>query len=142
MFPSLKTYREFVYRASELSPHITRSTLIFYTIGTATAVVKGQIEFVGDVVLVVAEALSFAPGCRRIIRYGYEVWRGSEKLYWYDPQPHPNDPTLAATYPHHKHVPPDIKHYRIPAPGISFEHSNLPFLIQEIERELLTTGRA
>lgn len=112
MFPPLKTYREFVYRASELSPHITRSMLVFYTIGTATTVVTGQIEFVDNIVLVVAEALSFAPGHRRITRYGYEVWRGGEKLYWYDPQPHPNDPTLVATHPHHKHVPPDIKHPR------------------------------
>lgn len=27
--------------------------------------------------------------------YGYEVWRGEERLYWYDCQPHPTDPTLA-----------------------------------------------
>jgi len=53
---------------------------------------------------------------------------------WYDPQPHPNDPTLASTAPHHKHVPPDIKHHRIPAPGLSFGSPNLPLLIEEIER--------
>ena len=52
----------------------------------------------------------------------------------YDPQPHPNDPTLASTAPHHKHVPPDIKHHRIPAPGLSFDRPNLPLLIEEIER--------
>jgi len=51
--------------------------------------------------------------------------------------PHPNDPTLASTYPHHKHIPPDIKHNRIPAPGLSFTQPNLPFVIEEIERELL-----
>lgn len=56
-----------------------------------------------------------------------------EHFYWYDPQPHPDDPTLAANHPHHKHVPPDIKHNRIPAPGLSFEQPNLPFLIREIE---------
>jgi len=139
MFPPLKAYREFIYRVNELSPHIIRSTLVFYTIGKATAIVTGQIEFTGDIVLVVAEVLSFAPDHRRIIRYGYEVWRGSEKLYWYDSQPHPDDPTLAATHPHHKHVPPDIKHHRIPAPDLSFERPNLPFLIEEIERELLAT---
>ena len=128
MLPPLEAYREFIYRVDELSPHI---------IGTATAVVTGQIEFTGDVVLTIAEALSFAPDHRRITRYGYQVWRGSEKLYWYDPQPHPNGPTLAATHPHHKHVPPDIKHHRIPAPDLSFERPNLLFLIAEIERELL-----
>ena len=33
----------------------------------------------------------------------------------------------------YKHVPPDIKHNRIPAPGMSFIRPNLPALIQEIE---------
>ncbi len=51
-------------------------------------------------------------------------------------QPHPNDPTLASTLPHHKHVPPDIKHHRIPAPGLSFTKPNLPFLIEEIQAML------
>jgi hypothetical protein len=48
-----------------------------------------------------------------------------------------NDPTLAATHPHHKHVPPDIKHNRIPAPGLSFTLPNLPVLIDEIEQQFL-----
>lgn len=68
-----------------------------------------------------------------IISYGYEIYRGEERLYWYDDFPHPNDPTLASTMPHHKHIPPDIKHNRIPAPNINFAHPNLPWLIQEIE---------
>jgi len=68
-----------------------------------------------------------------IISYGYEVYRGEERLYWYDDFPHPNDPKLASTMPHHKHVPPDIKHNRIPAPSMSFERPNLAVLIQEIE---------
>ncbi len=42
------------------------------------------------------------------------------------------------THPHHKHIPPDIKHNRVPAPGLSFTQPNLPFLIEEIERELLS----
>jgi hypothetical protein len=65
--------------------------------------------------------------------YGYELWYGSEKIAWYDSQPHPDDPTLASTHPHHKHIPPDIKHNRIPAPNISFTHPNLPVLIREVE---------
>jgi hypothetical protein len=48
-------------------------------------------------------------------------------------QPHPNDPSLASTDPHHKHVPPNIKRNRIPAPQMSFTQPNLPALIQEIE---------
>jgi len=35
--------------------------------------------------------------------------------------------------PHHKHIPPDSKHNRIPAPGLSFTEANLPFLIREVE---------
>ena len=55
----------------------------------------------------------------------------------YTSWPHPNDPTLAATFPHHKHIPPDIKRHRIPAPDLSFTDPNLPTLIAEIERDLL-----
>lgn len=49
-----------------------------------------------------------------------------------------NDPSLASTDPHHKHVPPEIKRHRIPAPDLSFTRPNLPFLIEEIEHELLS----
>jgi len=62
-------------------------------------------------------------------------------LYWYDPQPHPDDPSLASTFPHHKHAPPQIRRNRTPAPGSSFEHPNLDFLVKEIERELLGSKR-
>lgn len=55
-------------------------------------------------------------------------------LCWYDPQEHPHDASLAASFPHHQHLPPDIKHHRIPAPRISFDHPNLPFLVAEVER--------
>ena len=41
-----------------------------------------------------------------------------------------NQPTEVG---HHKHVPPDIRHHRIPAPGMSFVVPNLPGLLREIE---------
>jgi hypothetical protein len=47
--------------------------------------------------------------------------------------PYPNDPALASTHPHHKHIPPDIKHNRIPAPNMNFTQPNLPALISDIE---------
>ncbi len=72
-----------------------------------------------------------------LMRYGYEVWHGEEKLYWYDPQPHPQISELAATHPHHKHIPPNMKQNRVPAPGLSFTQPNLPFLIREIEESYL-----
>ncbi|MGQ9625932.1 MAG: toxin-antitoxin system TumE family protein [Anaerolineae bacterium] len=102
--------------------------------GARIATVTGEIGFPGGYRLVVKERLTFDAGPLVLIRYGYEVWRGSEKLYWYDSQPHPNDPALVATAPHHKHVPPDIKHHRLPAPQLSFTQPNLPFLIREIEQ--------
>jgi hypothetical protein len=42
-----------------------------------------------------------------LVEYEYAVDRRGERLYWYDPQPHPNDPALTGTFPHHKHVQPD-----------------------------------
>lgn len=66
----------------------------------------------------------------------YKTWASLDD--WYDSFPHPNDPSLASTDPHHKHAPPDIKRHRIPAPDLSFTRPNLPFLIEEIERELLS----
>jgi len=30
-------------------------------------------------------------------------------------------------HPHHKHISPDLKHHRIPAPNLSFAQPNLPF---------------
>ncbi len=43
----------------------------------------------------------------------------------------PDDASLAATFPHHYHQEPDIKHNRLPASGITFQASNLPILISE-----------
>jgi hypothetical protein len=47
--------------------------------------------------------------------------------------PYPQDPSLAATFPHHKVLPSDMEHHCIPAPDISFTHPNLPVLLQDIE---------
>lgn len=76
-----------------------------------------------------------------ITAYGYEVYRAKEKLYWYDDFPHPHIPALASTHPHHKHVPPNIKRNRIPAPGLSFARPNLPQIVEEIEALIEQTTR-
>src|SRR4030043_408126 len=60
----------------------------------------------------------------------------NEKLYWYDSQPHPDEHNLKSTYPHHKHVRPDMKHHRIPAPLVSFSSPNLSELVKEIAESL------
>ena len=98
----------------------------------------GEIYFPGDVALRISEVIDFQ--LRLIRHYSYAVSRVGEKLYWYDSQPHPDDPSLVSTHPHHKHVPPNIKRHRIPAPDLSFDRPNLPFLITEIERQLLDQG--
>jgi len=134
MLSSLNSYSYFVYTIPDRFPSVQRSTLVLKPKGATVAELEGELEFSQGIVLRVLEIINFATAT--IEYYSYEVCKGSERLYWYDPQPHPNDPALASTHPHHKHVPPDIKHHRLPAPGLSFDRPNLPFLIQEIERML------
>lgn len=126
-------YELFLYTLAERFPSVRRSTVTLVRRGHSLARVSGEVHFDHGIRLVLLERLTFDRLPVLIESYGYEVWQGEEKLYWYDPQPHPNDPGLQSTHPHHKHVPPDIKHNRIPAPNMSFNRPNLPGLIQEIE---------
>jgi len=112
-------------------PTIKHSTVAVWSDSSYTGVAEGEVFFSNNIRLRIREELDFYTGL--ITSYGYEVYRGSERLFWYDDFPHPNDPDLASTYPHHKHVPPDIKHNRISALDISFNRPNLPVLIQEVE---------
>ena len=131
---TLLDYELFIYALQDDYPSIQMSTLTVIRQASDVATVEGDIFFHHDLRLRVLEVVRFDLIPPRLSRYGYEVWRGSEKLYWYDSHPHPNDPSLAATHPHHKHIPPDIKHHRVPAPELSFTQPNLPFLIREIEQ--------
>ena len=135
-FRSLREYEIFVYTLPQQFPRILRSTLTVARRGRQFAELTGELLFPGGHRLVVYERLAWDAGSLTIEGYSYEVWCGAEKLYWYDSQPHPADPTLASTSPHHKHVPPNIKHHRISAPGLSFTAPNLPFLIHEVETML------
>lgn len=147
-------YQSFIYALGERSPCIRRSTLTYIPSGTLFGRVEGLLLFHENLVLCVYEYLNFELNV--IEGYGYEVSRAQaapeqpdipaareycqanypykEKLFWYDSFPHPNDHTLAATAPHHKHVPPNIKHHRIPAPDLSFTRPNLPGLIVEVDK--------
>jgi hypothetical protein len=131
---TLLDYELYVYSLADRHPCIRRSTLAVIHQASDVATVKGELTFDDGIRLHVREIVRFDSSPSRIAHYGYEIYRDKEKLYWYDSQPHPDEPALAATHPHHKHVPPDIKHNRIPAPSLSFSEPNLPFLIQEIER--------
>jgi len=151
-------YEALIYSLPDRYPSIRRSTLVYIPSASLFGRVEGMLIFEGGIVLCVQEFLNFE--LRVVEGYGYEVSRAQvslddpeapiaaeycsvsypykEKLYWYDSFPHPSDPSLAATHPHHKHLPPDIKHHRAPAADLSFTVPNLPFLIREIERILLT----
>jgi hypothetical protein len=120
-------------------PSVKRSTLSVWSVGPQTGVAEGEVFFSMGIKLRVMEELDFE--AELITAYGYEVYRHGEKLYWYDDYPHPNDPDLAATHPHHKHVSPDIKHNRVAAPRIEFSRPNLAVLIAEVEEDLLERER-
>lgn len=132
-FRSLRNYEEFIYTLKQQYPSIQRSTLIVVRRGKRTAFVQGEIAFRKGFRIVVRERLSLDKKHVLIESCGYELWKREQKIAWYDSQPHPDDVNLASTFPHHKHIPPDIKHHRIPAPDMRFDRPNLPYLIQEVE---------
>jgi len=154
---SAPVYEALIYSLPEQHSSIRRSTLVYIATGAIFGQVQGMLIFDSDIILCIQEYLNFELGV--IEGYGYEVSRThqfsdtlnfppateycrasyplKEKLYWYDSFPHPNDPSLASTHPHHKHIPPDIKHHRIPAPNLSFTRPNFSFLIEEVETQVL-----
>ena len=127
---SLPTYSDFVARLLSGSS-VERSSVSVWSASPYTGVAEGEVWFRNGLRLRMREELDFDDGL--ITAYGYEVYRGQEKLYWYDDFPHPHDTSLASTHPHHKHVPPNIKRNRIPAPGFSYTQPNLPQIVAEIE---------
>ena len=130
-FRSLRDYEEYVYSLASHYSAITRSTLTVQRRGRMFAELRGEVLLANGRRLIVYERLAWDTGPLAIIGYSYEVWSGNEQFYWYDSQPHPNDPSLAGTHPHHKHLPPNIKHNRLPAPSVSFAAPNLATLIAE-----------
>ena len=111
---------------------VERSTIRVWSDSSHTGIAEGEIFFSNGLRLRVREELDFSAGL--ITSYGYEVYKNENRLYWYDDFPHPEIPELAATFPHHKHVEPDIRHNRVPAPGLSFTEPNLPRVVDEIEQ--------
>lgn len=129
-FPSRQDYELLIYTLPQKYPEIIFSSLRLFTTSRGTAMVKGSIRFRTGLELRVFETLDFVAG--RISDYTYDVFRGEEAVRWYDPQPHPENPELASTFPHHLHEPPDtsigsvqrIKHnrrpwYQLPIPQLA-----------------------
>jgi hypothetical protein len=127
---SVASYSQFLAELLD-RPGVVHSTITVWSTSPYTGVAEGELSFANGFRLRMREELDFDE--QLIASYGYEVYKGVEKLYWYDDFPHPNDPSLASTHPHHKHVPPNIKRNRVPAPGISFTTPNLSQIIQELE---------
>ena len=111
-------------------PMVVRSTVAVWSDSPFTGTAEGEVWFRDGMRPRMREEIDF-DACL-ITAYGYEVYRGDNRVYWYDDFPHPGDGTLAATFPHHKHVPPDIKRHRVPAPGLSFTLPNLAIIVNEI----------
>ena len=133
-FRTPEDYELFLYTITDRFPAVRRSTITFVRVGATLARVAGELHLNDAIRIVVRERILYHRVPVVIEWYGYEIWKGEEKLYWYDSQPHPNDPILQSSHPHHKHIPPDIKHNRIPALEMSFNRPNLPVLIQEAEK--------
>jgi hypothetical protein len=137
MSDALNTYGEYarlIFFLLADRAAIESHNVAVYTTSQTIGITRGHVVFRSGHVLRVFEQVDFV--AHRIARYFYELTYEGEPLWWYDSMPHPDVPELQSTHPHHKHVPPDVKHgsgSRIPAPEMSFTRPNLPALIQEIE---------
>jgi hypothetical protein len=127
------SYSVFVYALGERHPFITGSTLTLAPIGATLAKLEGRIECQGGIYLEVWELVDFE--AKRIRTYSYEVYRASEKICWYDAWEYPEVSLLAVTFPHHKHMPPDLRNNRVPALGIGFDAPNLDVVMGDVLRD-------
>jgi len=127
---SVANYSQFLAKLLN-RPGVATSTIVVWSVSSYTGIAEGELFFVSGFRLRIREEIDFDD--QLITSYGYEAYQAAKKLYWYDDFPHPNDPTLASTHPHHKHVPPNIKQNRVPAPDLSFTQPNLPQIVEELE---------
>jgi hypothetical protein len=125
----------FVYALRERHPFVASSGLALAPIGATLAKLEGRIECQSGIHLEVWELIDFAARCLRA--YSYEVYRAGEKVCWYDPWEYPEIPALAATFPHHKHVLPNLRDHRVPAAGIGFASPNLDIVLADVRRDWL-----
>jgi len=94
---TVEDYELFLYTLTERFSSLRRSTVTLVRRGSSLARVEGELHFDRGIRLVVRERLVFDRLPVVIAAYAYEAWQGDEKLYWYDPQPHPNEPASALT---------------------------------------------
>ena len=78
---SLTDYSRFVAELLH-RPIIEGSTVTVWSDSPYAGVAEGEVFFSNDIRLRLREELDFYAGL--ITSYGYEVYRGSERLYWYE----------------------------------------------------------
>ena len=130
---NISSYSAWVYALAERHPFVTHSTLTLAPIGAVLGKLEGRIECQGGRRVEGWELVDFST--HRIRTYSYEVYRGGEKIGWYDSWPHPEIPALTGTFPHHKHNLPNLREHRVPAPGIQFDAPNLDTVLEDVRRE-------
>ena len=74
-------YELFLYSLPDQFTSIRRSTLTFVRLGASLARVAGEILFDHDFRIVARERFVYHRLPAVLDWYGYEVWRGEEKLY-------------------------------------------------------------
>jgi hypothetical protein len=131
----IASYSAFVYTLRERHPFVTGSTLALATIGASLAKLEGHIECRGGIRLEIWELIDFT--AKRIRSYSYEVYRDGAKACWYDAWEHPEIPALSSTLPHHRHVLPNLRDNRVPAPGVSYASPNLDVILNDVRRDWL-----
>jgi hypothetical protein len=130
---SIVLYSAFVYALAQRHPSVTSSMLTLVPVGATLGRLEGRVECENQIHLEIWELIDFA--ARRIRTYSYEVYRDGQKICWYDSWEHPEIPTLASTFPHHKHILPNLRDNRVPAPGISFESPNLDVVLNDVRTD-------
>jgi hypothetical protein len=138
-FQSLRDYEEFVYTLPQNLTVIRSSSLVVIRRGKRVATLQGELTFAYGYRIVIRERLSYDDAVE-IAGYGYELWHNAEKIALYDSQPHPDDPTLARSYPHHKHIPPNIKRNRIPAPQMSLLNPTCRYSFKRLKTSLMKSN--
>lgn len=131
---SRELYEEYIYTIVERHVGISRSTLTLVPRSATVAHASGKVELASGLEVRVRETIDFEDA--RILDYSYEIRRGERILSWFDSQPHPDDPSLIESFPHHQHIPPDIKRHRIPAADLSFDRPNLDYLVELLAKWL------
>jgi hypothetical protein len=75
-------YELFLYSLPEQFNSIRQSTLTLVRLGASLGRVAGELHFDGGFRLVIRERILFERLPVIIDWYGYEAWRGQDKLFW------------------------------------------------------------